>query len=120
MFRVKLRLCERCHQCRINLSIADRGKYCSSCIGHENRCLDELVLPIWYDDHGSVKYHVPDELSSLTIGEQMLIQRVSPFMPIVHIKNGTLGIKGHVCSFLQDINGVAETLPHLPKHVQAV
>ena len=31
-----------------------------------------------------------------------------------------MGIKGHVCSFIQDINEVATTLPRLPADVKAV
>ena len=120
MFRTKLRLCQRCHQCRLNLSVTDSGNYCSKCYGAGNQLTEEYMLPIWYDDNGIIQYHVPEELNCLTIGEQLLIQRVSPYVPIIHIKNGTLGIKGHVCSFTQDIRGIAESLPRLPQDVKAV
>jgi hypothetical protein len=43
---------------------------------------------------GQPMYHVPNELSCLQEGEKLLIQMVSPYVPFVHIKNGTLGIKG--------------------------
>jgi hypothetical protein len=59
-------------------------------------------------------YHVPNEVSCLQEGEKLLIQMVSPYVPFVHIKNGTLGIKGHVCSFPQRVNDVYTTLPRLP------
>ena len=39
---------------------------------------------------------------------------------MVHIRNGTLGLKGHVCSFLQDSSSIATMLPRLPQHVKAV
>ena len=41
----------------------------------------------------------------------MLIQRVSLFMPLHHLKNGTCGIQGHVCAFEQDVNEFAKWLP---------
>jgi hypothetical protein len=37
-------------------------------------------------------YHVPNQLSCLREGEKLLIQMVSPYVPFVQIKNGTLGI----------------------------
>ena len=60
------------------------------------------------------------ELECLTIAEKLLIQRVSPLIPIHHIKNGTLGIKGHVCSFMQNIDELVSSLPKLPKEVKAI
>jgi Helitron helicase-like domain at N-terminus len=50
----------------------------------------------------------------LTHAEKMLIQKVSPFIPLHHIKNGTFGLSGHVCAFEQDINGICTVLPRLP------
>jgi hypothetical protein len=44
-------------------------------------------------------YHVPNELSCLWEGEKLLIQMVSPYVPFLHIKNGTLGIKGMFVHF---------------------
>ena len=45
---------------------------------------------------------------------------MSPLAPLVHIKNGTLGLKGHVCSFLQEVNEVATRLPRLPSEIKTV
>jgi hypothetical protein len=59
-------------------------------------------------------YHVPNELSCLQEGEKLLIQMVSPCVPFIHIKNGTLGIKGHVCSSPQRVQDLYTTLPRLP------
>ena len=60
------------------------------------------MFPIWIDEDSHVHYEVPTELKKLNIAEILLIQRVAPLVPLVHIRNGTLGIKGHVCSFMQD------------------
>jgi hypothetical protein len=78
------------------------------------------MLPIWIDDDGTTRFDVPKELSELRIAEILLIQRVAPLVPLHHIRNGTLGIKGHVCSFVQDISEVATVLPRLPSNVKAV
>ena len=67
-------------------------------------------LPIWYDGE-EPKYHVPEELESLTLAEKMLIQLASPFIPLQHIKNGTFGLTGHVCCFEQDVEEFINTLP---------
>jgi hypothetical protein len=39
---------------------------------------------------------------------------VSPYVPSVYIKNGSLGIKGHVCSYPQRVQDLYTTLPRLP------
>ena len=72
------------------------------------------MLPIWFDEDGTPMFHVPEELRVLREGEKLLIQMVSPYVPFVHIKNGTLGMKGHVCSFPQRVQDVCTTLPRLP------
>ena len=56
----------------------------------------------------------------LSDAEKMLIQRLSAFIPLHHIKNGTLGIKGHVCCFPQDIMEICKELPRLPKDLTVV
>jgi hypothetical protein len=94
---------------------------CTDCRGiTEKNLLDDRMLPIWYNDVGNVVYTVPFELSCLREGEKLLIQMVSPYIPLVHIKYGTFGIKGHVCSFPQRVTDVITTLPRLPSDVTCV
>jgi len=81
---------------------------------HENK-----ALPTW-TDKGKVMYHVPRELSNLSIAEYLLIQRVSPLIPVIHIKNGILGSRGHIVSFFQDMTSIATDLPGLPNEVTIV
>ena len=50
-----------------------------------NYYIDNNALPIWIDAAGVIQYDVPDCLSSLTIGEKMLIQLASPFIPLKHM-----------------------------------
>ena len=69
------------------------------------------LLPVWYDDAANVHYELPEELLDLRLGEKLLLQRFSCFVPIVHIRNGVMGLKGHCCCFKQDITEICYTLP---------
>lgn len=123
MARVGHEVCSICLECSLNMTVSKKKSVCSRCSQKGTKDSyneSNVMLPIWYDDAGAAQYHVPDELSSLTIAEVLLIQRVSPLVPIVHIRNGTMGIKGHVCSFRQEINSIATSLPNLPERVKAV
>lgn len=96
---------------------------CSRCqkkVDREAYNDENVMLPSWINSNGEPQYHVPPELQNLTVAEVLLIQRVSPLVPLVHIKNGTLGLKGHVCSFLQEVNEVATKLPRLPTEIKTV
>ena len=109
---------KNCISCRMTgLSISpNRNGHCSSCAKRSDKHYYENnnSLPIWYDDEGKAQYRVPLELSILTHAEKILIQRVSPFVALTHIKNGTMGLCGHVCAFEQDIEGFAQVLPRTP------
>jgi hypothetical protein len=69
------------------------------------------LLPVWYDDLGTVQFELPSELRDLRLGEQLLIQRFSCYVPLVHIRNGMMGLKGHCCCFKQEISEVCNSLP---------
>ena len=85
---------------------------CSDCSKYKDidHYKKQSWLPIWYDGD-KPKFHVPEELSSLTLAEKMLIQLASPFVPLQHIKNGTFGLTGHVCCFEQGVEEFVNTLP---------
>lgn len=104
-----------CTCCRmVGLSIAvNRNGFCANCAKLKNKrhWLDENVLPVWYDTDNKEHYELPDELRNLTMAECLLIQRLSPVVPLYHIKNGTFGLTGHCCSFVQDLDGFVNTLP---------
>ena len=97
------------------------GSQCKTCrktgkrFTHQNN-----IQPVWFNDNGDVQWHVPEELKGLRIGEQMLIQRYSPYVPLVHIKNGTFGCTGHVCCFPQELGEVCHVFPRLPSDVKVV
>jgi hypothetical protein len=112
--------CSICRQRRLGLQTADG--ICMRCksskhkilFGHENK-----ALPTWTKDN-EVMFDLPKELSNLTMAEKLLIQRVSPLVPVIHIKNGILGVRGHIVSFFQDISCITTILPRLPSEVSIV
>ena len=76
--------------------------------------------PTWTDNHGIKHLTVPKELSDLREGEKLLIQQVSPYIPLQHLQKGTYGCKGHVCSFPQTIHNICTVLPRLPSDISIV
>lgn len=104
--------CPCCRRVAIGLKIGSAGK-CNRCVSFQdvNYYVIKKALPIWFDQDGEPQYHVPKELTGLSLAEMMLIQRASPFVPLRYIKNGVFGISGHVCTFEQDIKGWVDTLP---------
>lgn len=96
----------------LNLNVNLKG-YCTKCSRRKdkNHYENAGLLPIWYNSNKKPMYTVPFVLKRLSHAERMLIQRVSPFVPLHHIKKGTWGISGHVCAFEQDIEGFVSILP---------
>ena len=119
MFRLQHKYCPHCHRVRLSLRMV-KG-LCEAChksiekFGKENN-----IFPTWKDDHGNIRYDIPEELLDLRIGEKLIIQRASPLVPVVHIKSGTFGSRGHVCAFPQKIEELATILPRLPETCKAV
>ena len=89
----------------------NKRRVCETCATKSpSYFLDEGALPVWYLE-GVPQYQLPKELQDLSHAEKMLIQRVSPFVPLHHIKLGTWGLSGHVCAFEQDLEGFCSRLP---------
>lgn len=119
---IQNRLCQLCKMVSVNLEVS-KDNICITCKRNnetEERLIEKGCLPVWFDDASEPHYSLPEELRELTPGEQSLIQLVSPIMPLTHLKNGTFGMKGHVCAFPQDISSVAKELPRLPSDVNVV
>ena len=116
--------CKVCRRVGIGLKIIKRGKNSRKCKKCRNLpdhfYLDQKLLPVWYNKKREPQYRVPDELSNLTDAEKMLIQKASVFVPLHHIKHGTLGLKGHSCCFPQDLKKMCIDLPRLPEEVKIV
>ena len=64
---------------------------------------------------------VPDELKNLTEFEQMLISRAFPIMQ-VYTKPGLgyLGYKGHIITLPNNVQHIADILPHCPKDLPII
>lgn len=104
----------RCKKCKKDVNVMANSNYYETTNRH----------PVWYehdictgkkilgpDGKPIVKYFIPDELKDLRLGEKLLIQRYSPYIPTQHIRNGAYGIKGHCVTFPQDITDICNVLP---------
>jgi hypothetical protein len=128
----KLSVCSICKSCRmakmthtkngLKLGYEDkRIQVCDSCFRDGTKfTTTNKVIPYWVDIDGTIQTKQPKELKNLTLAEKGLIALASPHMTLVHLKNGTLGSRGHVCSVEQRTCEIAYTLPRLPKDVNIV
>jgi hypothetical protein len=120
MSKLSYKKCDICHQRRLKIIVVDGVcSRCKSQKGSYTYCHGNKTLPTWVKGN-LIKYSVPPELQNLTIAEKLLIQRVSPLILVLHIKNGSVGSRGHVVSFHQDISGICIELPKLPSDVSIV
>jgi len=105
--------CRCCRSIGLNIQLNADGVCKGKCskLKDVNYYLDRHCLPVWYNDEGVAVFSVPKCLKDLSSAEKLLIQRVSPFVPLHHIKHGVFGLSGHVCAFEQDIGGFVNTLP---------
>ena len=111
---------QKCNICRrVGLFLdLNKANICKFCIQKKANSIPDLYnLPVWYDSDGVIQYHLPDELRDLCIGEQMIIQRLSLYIPIQYLRFGQLCCSGHVCAFPQDIHLLCDVLPRLPEQV---
>ena len=111
--------CQNCHMTGIIIRPSYKEEsLCKMCqASHTNKENMNKNLPIWYDKKGIVQYHLPEELQCLREGEKLLIQQVAAYVPLLHLKDGQIGSRGHVCSFVQDISSICTVLPRLPDDV---
>lgn len=120
MSQCNLSHCMVCRQYRLGMQTLNG--VCSRCSSSKNKFLfshENKALPTWTRD-GEIMYDIPKELAYLTMAEKLLIQRVSPLVPVIHIKNGILGVRGHIVSFFQDISSITRVLPRLPSEVSII
>ena len=107
--------CHKCHSVYVGYD-NHRSKYICQLCQHDNKGTNEnqsYQAPIWIDDKLSVQYDIPLQLQGLTLGEKLLIQKYSPYIPIVHIRHGTLALKGHCICFPKDVASVSNKLPRI-------
>jgi hypothetical protein len=88
---------------------------CDSCANNQIKNTSEnTVIPYWIDKHGSRNFDVPQKLRDLTFAEKQRIALASAHMSLIHLKNGTLGSRGHCVSVEQKISELFLVLPRKP------
>jgi hypothetical protein len=114
--------CKICHCTSLNLIVSNN--ICTIC--RQNHQTEEEYrdsLPIWYEDPDNNKhphFDLPEELSCLRGEEKLLLQHISCYIPLHHLANGQVGLKGHVCCFEQAIGEVCSVLPRLPCNIKII
>ena len=112
--------CSVCRRVGISLRVSAAG-VCGFCVSKKSNSIQSpYSLPVWYDDDGVCHYELPHELQDLRIGEQMVIQRLSLYVPIQYLRFGQTCCTGHVCAFPQDVQQLCDVLPRLPHQVTRV
>ena len=123
MFNLHFNHCKICFRRKLSLPVNKAG-ICNRCAQEKkgrNKFNDEnAALPTWIDKNGRKRYDIPKVLLDLSLAEKLIIQQVSPFIPVIHIKNGSMGSRGHVVSFYQDITSICNVFPRLPSEVTMV
>jgi hypothetical protein len=119
--------CNICKQVSTMLQISNRALDMCNNTGICQRCSTKLRhdpnysppwLPTWKDSNGILQHHVPPELTGMRQGEKLMIQILSTYVPMVYMKGGAHGFKGHVCSFPKDMEDFVTELPR--KKVEAI
>ena len=110
------KVCKNCKMTGIGVKLNAKGFCISKCAYHQDKehLLKSNGLPVWYSG-GVPIYTLPECLVGLSIAERLLIQRISPFVPLMHLKSGVMGMTGHCCAFEQDVEGFVNRLPRKKK-----
>jgi hypothetical protein len=115
-------ICQGCHLTTMRKTLVDFGHtnerqrkpICGSCANNPKKnTIQNRVIPYWMDRHGSYHTTVSEQFSVLIFAEKQLIAVVSSRMSLIHLKNGTLGSRGHCVAVEQQI---AEIFLVLPRH----
>ena len=117
---IKHRKCDVCQIVTLQ-DIFKTENLCKSCARTNSWTANfTSVLPLWTNEDGVLQYDVPEELSCLSEGEKLLIQQISVYVPLHHLKYGQLGAQGQIVSFPQDITEICKQLPRLPNDVSLI
>jgi hypothetical protein len=112
-------VCDECHLTKMRRTMVELGHtrqreqkpVCGRCDNSPPRnTTQNRVIPYWMDVHGTIHTDVPIELSDLTFAQKQLIALASSHMYSIHLKNGTLGSRGHYVGVEQKISELFTTL----------
>jgi hypothetical protein len=116
-------ICQGCHLGTMKRTIVELGNsrerqtmhIYDSCVDNQiKKTSENRVIPCWIDKYGSRHFDVPQELRYLPFAEKQLIGMASVHMSLIHLKNGTLGSRGHCVSVEQKISELFLVLPRKP------
>jgi hypothetical protein len=116
-------VCNGCHLTKMSRTMVQFGHttkqeqkpICGSCAHNPARnTVHKQVIPYWIDRHGTIHTDVSRELNDLTFAEKHLIELASSHMALIHLKNRTLGSRGHCVSVEQKISELFTTFPRKP------
>ncbi|KAK3918290.1 Ribonuclease 3 [Frankliniella fusca] len=102
-----------CNQCNEKIMVSSLKKNFNKC-QHRAHCWKYSVFNNM--DPGEV----PEELKGLTFIEEQVIARVHPMITVFKIKGHQYAYRGNVISFSQDVQEIANQLPHKVKDLDSV
>jgi hypothetical protein len=100
-------VCDGCHLTKMCITTVEFGHItkreykpiCGSCAHNPARnTAQNRAIPYWLVKHQTIHTNVPKKLNDLTFSEKQLIALASCHMSLIHLKNGTLGSRGHCVS----------------------
>ena len=106
-----------CHECNsMFIDYANNRKVYKCKLCQQDKKNDKRIKyqqPSWINRQLQVKNEIPLQLQNLNLGEKLLIQKYSPYIPIIHIRYGVLAMKGHCICFPKDVISIYKTLPRI-------
>ena len=82
------------------------------------RCsIDKNIIKLFSEDNNMDPKPSPPEMSDLTVIEQQLISRISPYINIHLLNHGGIGSNGQCVTFPQEVNEPTTFFPRLPKEI---
>jgi hypothetical protein len=128
----KLSVCSICQSCHMTEMIDTKNGFK---LGYEEKRIhvcdsyfvdgtkfttSNQLISYWVDIKFKEETNKQEELKNLKFAEKGVIVLASPHMPLVHLKNETLGSRGHICSVEQSVYAVDYSLTRLPKDLKIV
>lgn len=99
------------HCAKCNSSMLRNGTNPISCSSCNSKSIKDSWFPVWKDEDDNIHNDLPEELKDLSLGEKLLIQKKAVLLPVVHLKNKKIGLKGHTVMFDKAIEDVCLHLP---------
>ena len=113
--KMKLYQCKICNETWPSMQKAQHENHiCHRCAKHKGN------LKRFSEDNFMLPSPVPKQLQGLTQTEEMLISHALPIMSVYVKPGGQRAYKGHCINLPQNIQQLADCLPHYPKDVSVI